>query len=319
MADNYEARTSSHYDNNATEFDDYFNEFDTGIGLGPDDEDDFLDIYNLSPRQRVVYQFRRTVNQFLSQYYALEPWQRILLAIGGGLIGILALLMLIFHNKILHKLVEMSNDLKEKWSTPIVLVTLIFFVAFPPMIGFSLLSTTTGLIYGISFKGWVILAIGAVTGSICSFALFKTILHSRAEKLIQMNRRFAAFASILQENNSYWILALLRLCPFPYSLTNGAVGAVYGVSIKNFAIGNIITTPKLLIYLFIGSRIKNMGETESSASKIFDLVSILLTVLALGLTAWVLYFKTQKRYQQLQDQSTINTSNDLDIDQNFEI
>nr|CAI6607374.1 AIF_HP1_G0030750.mRNA.1.CDS.1 [Saccharomyces cerevisiae] len=69
-----------------------------------------------------------------------------------------------------------------------------------------------------------------------------------------LNGLFEALASrcyLPMIKNSYWILALLRLCPFPYSLTNGAIAGVYGISVRNFSIANIITTPKLFIYLFM--------------------------------------------------------------------
>ncbi|CAI4046791.1 hypothetical protein SUVZ_11G2970 [Saccharomyces uvarum] len=279
----------------------------TNTGLTFNDEidandDDFLDIYNMSPRERLMHNLRKNAQKVQLYFYSLRVWQQILIIVFGIMVMIMGVLLLVFHNTILHKVVVTSNDLREKMSTHFILIVLIFFVAFPPMIGYSLLSTTTGLIYGVSFEGWITLAFGSVTGSIVSFIVFKTILHSRAEKLVHLNKRFEAFASILQENSSYWILALLRLCPFPYSLTNGAIAGVYGISVRNFTIANIITTPKLFIYLFIGSRIKSLAESESTGSRVFDLLSILLTLIILTLTAWLLYFKTKKRYLELQDQ-----------------
>jgi len=159
--------------------------------------------------------------------------------------------------------------------------------------------------------------LGSVCGSVASFTVFKNLLHSRAEKLIHANRRFEAFASILQENNSYLILALFRLCPFPYSLTNGAVAGVYGISVRNFAIANVITTPKLLVYLFIGSRIKNLAETESPGSKLFDIISIFVAVCILMMTAWILYYKTNQKYKQLQredNQAPIDSLGEADFE-----
>ncbi|CCE64975.1 hypothetical protein TPHA_0J01540 [Tetrapisispora phaffii CBS 4417] len=303
---------------NADEFDDYFRDLDNEMDAGNDGfDDDFLDIYNLAPRDRLVYQAKKTVNQILGHFYALPIFHRIIIIILLSVVGLLGFILLIFHEKILNKLVSTSNELKESWSTTYILFFLIFLVSFPPLIGFSLISTVTGIIYGISFHGWSILASGAVVGSVCSFAVFKTFFHDRAERLVHMNSRFEAFASILQENNSYFILALLRLCPFPYSLTNGAVAAVYGVSVKNFAIANIITTPKLVIYLFVGSKIKNFSEAESAGTKLLDVFSIVLALAALVATAWILYFKTQKRFAQLQSQR--QSGNHISIDPTFEI
>ena len=273
-------------------------------GMEDDPEDnDFLDMYNLTPRQRVMYKIKKLLYQGKNRFDALKVWQKCLVYAAAVVFFIAGILFLVYRHKIMDKIVETSNDLESKTSTQFVLLILIFMVAFPPLIGYSFLSTCCGLIYGVSFHGWIILAIGSVCGSVASFAVFKNILHSRAEKLIHANRRFEAFASILQENNSYLILALFRLCPFPYSLTNGAVAGIYGISLRNFAIANVITTPKLLVYLFIGSRIKNLAGTESAGSKLFDIISILVAVCILMVTAWILYYKTNQRYKQLQRQN----------------
>ncbi|CAI1558744.1 hypothetical protein SEUBUCD646_0K03030 [Saccharomyces eubayanus] len=337
MNQSYEAENVNMGPEDDDEFDGYFEDLNndnlantnsgqrvgTNTGLTFNDEmdtndDDFLDIYNMSPRERLMHTFRKNAQKVQLYFYSLRVWQQILIILFGIMVMIMGVLLLVFHNTILHKVVVTSNDLREKMSTHFILIVLLFFVAFPPMIGYSLLSTTTGLIYGVSFEGWITLAFGSVTGSIVSFIVFKTILHSRAEKLVHLNKRFEALASILQENNSYWILALLRLCPFPYSLTNGAIAGVYGISVRNFTIANILTTPKLFIYLFIGSRIKSLAESESTGSRVFDLLSILVTLIILTLTAWLLYFKTKKRYLELQNQER-HVSPDQIPEMSFEV
>lgn len=286
-----------------------------------DDDDDFLDMYELTPRQRLARHLKRSCAKLVYHYHRLPFWQRALLVI-AALCGLtLGILLLVFHAPMLHWLVETSNELRAKHRTAFVLVLLLFVVSFPPLIGFSFLSTSTGLIYGVSFEGWVILAFGTISGSIAAFALFKTLLRSKAERLVHSSPRFEAFAAILQENHSYWILALVRLCPLPYSITNGAVAAVHGLSIRNFAIAQFITTPKLFIYLFVGSRIKRMGESNSTGSKLFDLASIVITGLIVTFTAWVLYFKTKSKYAQLQRQRQQHARNRSPVppDSEFEI
>ncbi|QLG74073.1 hypothetical protein HG535_0F05850 [Zygotorulaspora mrakii] len=301
---------------------DFGNESNTNDLGDRDDDDDFLDVYNLTPRQRLGHSLQKMSRKLVQQYNGLPWWQRYLAYFAGTCLLIAGITLLVFHDRILHRIVETSNELKDEKRTSFVLVALIFVVAFPPLIGFSLLGTITGLIYEMSFQGWLILAVGAVAGSIASFATFKTVLHSRAESLVHSNRRFEAFSSLLRENNSFWILALLRLCPFPYSLTNGAMAAIYGLSIKNFAIAQFIVTPKLLIYLFIGSRIKNIGETKSASSKILNLLSILATMAILTITAWILYFKTQRKYAELQrrdQQLNADSNQNAAFDASFDI
>ncbi|SCW02202.1 LAFE_0F01222g1_1 [Lachancea fermentati] len=273
-------------------------------------DDDFLDLYTMNPRQRLWHQVRRARYRLLESYSGLPLWKKIAIGVvfvmgAGFMLG-----MLIFHKRILKAMVAISDQLREKWYTPLLFASLVFLVSFPPLIGFSLLSTSVGLIYGVSFRGWITLFIGSVCGSIVAFALFKTLLRSQAERLMRANSKFEALTSILQDNDSYFILALIRLCPFPYSFTNGAIAGVYGVTIQNFSIASVLTSPKLVLYLFIGARLKNMGETDSPTSRLFDFLSIVATGLVLFFTAWLLYYRAKRRYSELRREQQLDVSFD---------
>ncbi|KAL6947520.1 hypothetical protein ACO0RG_000095 [Hanseniaspora osmophila] len=326
MADQYEARVSNNMGQNLFEDDvddaDFFFSNETSVSPNrstnfnsifnndflvndddeddDDDDDDMLELYNLTPRQRLYYKLKHTLwTKNVKKFKKLAQWQKIILIVLMFLFVLFVLTFAVMHKKILEYLVETSNELYTKWYTSWVLFALIYVVAFPPMIGYSLLSTSVGMIYGVSFKGWFLLASGTILGSVSSFYVFQKFLNNKAEKLVHSNRKFEAIASVLQENNSYILLALVRLCPFPYSLTNGALAGIYGIKLKNFIIANCIVSPKLILYLFIGSRFKNLGE-ENNPNKVFDLLSIVFALAVLSVTAGVLYSKTKKRYRELQ-------------------
>lgn len=297
MADLYEARVSSGGLSRPsdTDFLDSNDNFD-------DLDDDFLDIYNLSWRQRIVQHGKRHLRNGKDKFNALSRRKKALVVFLGVLEIILIFITVVKREAIMKGLVDASNDLRQKWYTPLVLMLLILAVSFPPLIGYSFLSLSTGLIYGLSFKGWFILAMSTVIGSVLSFTVFQRLLHSHAERLIRMNPKLEAVSSVLQGNDSYWMIALIRLCPFPYSFINGAIAGIYGISIKNFAIANIITTPKAVIYLFVGERLKNMGETDSGSTRLINFISILLANGFLILTTWFLYYRFKKRYLELQSE-----------------
>ncbi|CUS24826.1 LAQU0S20e00738g1_1 [Lachancea quebecensis] len=303
MAEAYEAQVSSNGS---------MNEESQGIFASNDDfedlDDNFLDMYTMNPRQRLLHQFRKIRNRAIDHYHRLPAWKKALLALAAVAQLVLVVLVVVYHNRILKSMVNASNELKTRWYTPFLFCALVFAVSFPPLIGFSLLSVTVGIIYGLSFRGWLILFLGSVGGSVTAFVLFKTILHSQAERLVHANAKFEALASILQDNDSYMMLALIRLCPFPYSFTNGAIAGIYGVTLRNFSAASILTSPKLLMYLFVGSRLKNLGESQSTASWLFDVASILLTGAVLALTTWILYTRARKRYQELQRSQDLDTS-----------
>ncbi|AET39116.1 Tvp38p Ecym_4034 [Eremothecium cymbalariae DBVPG len=294
MADDYEARTSAQGGLNINR--ENFLSNDNFFDL---DDEDFLDMYQLTARQRLVHQWKRSAKRLLEGFIVLPFWKKALFLGFGATTVSTTLLVLVFHKQLLDAIIKVSNDLNSRWYTPIVFFVLIFGVSFPPMIGFSLLCTSVGLVYGISFKGWLTVALGTVIGSIAAFVVFKTVLRSHAERLVRLNDKFEALASILQDHNSYWIIALIRLCPFPYSLTNGAIAGVYGISTRNFSIAQVLTTPKLVMYLFIGSRLKSIGETNSTLTKLFNILSIFTALAFLALTASILYYKTKYRYLEL--------------------
>lgn len=295
MADQYEARVSSNGTLGAAD-QDFLNSNENFDDL----DDDFLDIYNLTWKQRIIHHGKRNLKLVREKFTSLSYRNKLLVVSFAVLQVCLVVVLILKREALLKGLVDISNDLNAKWYTPVVLILLIILVSFPPLIGYSVLSMSIGLIYGVSFKGWLILAFASVTGAVVSFVTFKTMLHSQAESLIRWNSKFEALSSVLQENNSYWIIALIRLCPFPYSFTNGALAAVYGITVKNFVIANILTTPKAFFYLFIGSSLKNMGETDSGSTRFYNLMSILFTDVLLILTAWVLYYRIKKRYLELQ-------------------
>ena len=99
--------------------------------------DNFLDMYNLTPRQRVAYSIKKSLYGAIN-YFRIALWQRILIGTVGllGLVG--GILVAIFHSAILNYLVDTSNTLRERVSTQFILFLLLFLVGFPPMIGYTL-------------------------------------------------------------------------------------------------------------------------------------------------------------------------------------
>lgn len=253
-----------------------------------------------------VQQFQEVGRNAINWFKAQPAWKKIIIVLLLGVFGLCGLLFLVYHEYLIQLVVEYSDKWEQSSKTKFILSFLIFLVSFPPLIGFSFLNTIVGCVFGISFKGWFIIAFSSIAGSLCSFLLFKYVLNDKAEMLIRSNKRFNAFSAILRDNNSFWLLALIRLCPLPYSLTNGSLAAIPGITALNFTLGSLISSPKLVLYLFIGSKIKNIGETKNNWERAVDIGSILLTVVALLVTSWVLFTKTQNRLIELEIQRELD-------------
>lgn len=102
------------------------------------------------------------------------------------------------------------------------------------------------------------------------------------------------------QNDGLKLLIMIRLCPLPYSLSNGALSTFHTISPLNFALATAIATPKLLIHVFIGSRLKALAGDMDTGTKVINWASIILGgVLGVATGAWV-YQRTQARARQLE-------------------
>ncbi|KAK6466101.1 putative transport vesicle protein [Scheffersomyces coipomensis] len=219
----------------------------------------------------IVRDLYDVAQRFLDWYQQQSVIKRVLLGI-LGCIGVMGgILMLIFHKYFIDALVYVADSWHDLSYGGVILFLLVFFVSFPPLLGFSALSILTGMVYGFP-NGWPLLAVASLSGSVCSFLFTRYWLHDYAIKLVNKEEIFRAFAEILKEDKSLYLLILLRLCPLPYSLSNGALAAI----------------PEL----------PNLGdETNTTATKFVDFLSIVLTGLAASVTTYVIYNKMPSKLQ----------------------
>lgn len=210
---------------------------------------------------------------------------------------VIAVLFFVYHKQIINVLVAISDKWHGFRFGRAVLFVLIFCVSFPPLIGFSALSMLTGMVYGVP-QGWPLLASALIIGSFCSLLVFRYVLHRQAVQLASRHSKFRALVEILSETNSLVLLVLIRLCPLPFSLSNGALAAVPELSAFKFIMASVITSPKLAVHLFVGHKIKHLGSDSSTYSKIIDLVSIIVTVIATSVTTYVIYKRMQRKLDE---------------------
>ncbi|KAG2732570.1 hypothetical protein G9P44_004987 [Scheffersomyces stipitis] len=226
-------------------------------------------------------------------------------------VGIIAgIVVLIFHQYFIHLLYQLADTWHTFKYGQLLLFTLVFLVGFPPLIGFTALSTLTGMVYGFP-RGWPLLASASISGSVVSFVVNRYWLHGYAVRLVNHNETFRAFAEILKEENSLFLLVLLRLCPLPYSLSNGALAAIPELSLVTYTLASLVTSPKLFIHLFVGHKLKNLSDDKSStASKVVDVISIAITGLALAAASFIIYNRMQEKLQSYRNNSNNTFSNE---------
>lgn len=127
---------------------------------------------------------------------------------------------------------------------------------------------------------WLIYATATVLGSTASFYISRTVLSGFVNRIMERDKRFAALALTLKYDGLK-LLCMIRLCPLPYSICNGAVSTFPTVQPLTYGLATAIITPKLLVPAFIGSRLRLLsekGEEMSAGSKAINIISIIVTV-----------------------------------------
>lgn len=236
--------------------------------------------------------------------------QRILTVVGLVVFHVILLLFLIFNERIFGWLEPFAERWKHTTGGWTILWALTFITAFPPIIGYSTCGTTAGFVYGV-WEGWLILATASVAGSFCSFLLSRTVLRKWVERMVANDKRFAAFTLILK-HDGLKLLCMIRLCPLPYSLSNGAMSTFHTVHPATYALATALVSPKLFIHVFIGSRLAVIARTREKMTlgdRAVNYSSIVIGGTVGILTGLYIYRQTMARAKELEAEET-NTIRD---------
>jgi hypothetical protein len=121
-------------------------------------------------------------------------------------------------------------------------------------------------------------------------------------RLIAHDTRFAAL-SLTLKHDGLKLLVMYRLCPLPYSISNGAVATFPTVHWASYALATAIVSPKLMLHIFIGSQLEKIAESGGKMdpkTKALSYVSIFIGLVAGVTTGWLVYRKTKARAAQLE-------------------
>lgn len=153
-----------------------------------------------------------------------------------------------------------------------------------------------------STSSWFIAATATIAGSTASFVLSRSVLKNLVHRLIANDKRFAALALTLK-HDGLKLLVMIRMCPLPYSLSNGAVATFPTVHWASYALATAIVSPKLMIHIFIGSQFEKIAESGGkmdAKTKAISYLSIAIGAVAGLITGWFMYKKTKERAAQLE-------------------
>jgi uncharacterized membrane protein YdjX (TVP38/TMEM64 family) len=255
----------------------------------------------VSLKDQILHNADLVQRKILSTWKKLTLLQRVLAILALIISAVFGILFLVYNEKIFGALAPAAKkwrDIRGGW---MILWALTFISAFPPLIGYSTTITISGFVYGFP-NGWFIVASATVIGSLASFVASRTVLSKYVHKLVGQDKRFEALALTLK-HDGLKILCMIRFCPLPYSLSNAAMSTFPTVHPLSFALATLISSPKLLIHVFIGSRMAAIGEQGGkmdASTKAINWASIIIGgILGVGV-GYVIYQKTISRAKELE-------------------
>ncbi|WYZ34796.1 hypothetical protein EsH8_I_001072 [Colletotrichum jinshuiense] len=254
----------------------------------------------LSGLNRAVRSAYQAGNRIWGMYLALSPIQRIAVAVVLLAINVLGLLGIIYSEAIFKWLAPVSKKWRALPGGWMIIWAFTFMTAFPPMIGYSTAITVSGFVFGFPL-GYPIVATATVAGSLTAFYTSRGIFSGYVHRLVGQDHRFIALGQVLRKDG-LGMLTAVRFCPLPYSLSNGFLSTIPSIKPLTFAASTALASPKLLVHVFIGSRlalIAEKGDEMTAGGKAVNYISMVFGGVVGLAVGWLIYQRTMARAAEL--------------------
>ncbi|KJZ73611.1 hypothetical protein HIM_06944 [Hirsutella minnesotensis 3608] len=212
----------------------------------------------------------------ITAFWRLPPSHRALVVLACIAGWVLLVLVLVYSHRFFAWLAPVAKAWRQQPAGWLLIFVLICVTAFPP-----------------------------VVGSLGSFLACRNFFSARVDRLVGSDHRFVALGQVLR-HDGIWYLTGIRFCPLPFSLSNGFLATIPSITPLSFAISTALSSPKLLVHIFIGSRLAALaeeGDSMSAGDKAINYLSMFIGA-AIGLiVGLVIYRRTIARAEQLAAES----------------
>lgn len=225
--------------------------------------------------QQLQQKARRAYTHFREWFHELSLLGKMFAAAYLALNVLLLLtLVVLTPSWIFARLARWAIGLRELSLGPLFFVFLLTLASFPPVIGYGTLTTLCGFTYG-WFWGWVLASVGCLCGSATSFIVLRRNLPHFQHWLSKQPRFTALRQAVAVKGLS--LICLIRLCPFPFTYSNLFFASLTtSCGLQDFMIATLATTPKLLLHVFIGARVFQLSDPNSTRQ--LDKLTIALNI-----------------------------------------
>ncbi|TIB36446.1 hypothetical protein E3P86_02506 [Wallemia ichthyophaga] len=254
---------------------------------------------------------RRLLDRAIKYYRDLSTSSKLLLCFAIGVHQLFALIVWYYGPKeIFGYIANTALSLQQLSFGWLILVISLVIASFPPMIGYGMLISVCGFVYGFPL-GILPAGIGSLSGAssvfLISRQLQKTRLFGSKLRALSVSTKFQAISTAITDRG-IGLVVLLRLCPIPpwvYSNLGFSLLPPDKLTFTQFFFATILSTPRLFLHVFIGSRVFALSDPNNqldSTTKILDITGIVAGMVLSTLLGWYVYRVTMHKISQSVDE-----------------
>ncbi|GHJ88103.1 hypothetical protein NliqN6_4505 [Naganishia liquefaciens] len=185
------------------------------------------------------------------------------------------------------------------------LFLMVVLASHPPLFGFAFSMSLIGYTFGF-WRGAALAVAASMTGAAVAFLSVRTFFLQWMKQFGSgKSDKWDAFSHVVKAKGTILII-MIRWCPLPWALGNGLFASIESVSFSSFMLANLLLQPRLLVPVFIGSRLVSLvnddtedGVPVDNVAKWINMISIILGLgISLG-TGWFIYHATLQQMREL--------------------
>ncbi|KAG6837549.1 Tlg2-vesicle protein [Arthromyces matolae] len=157
-------------------------------------------------------------------------------------------------------------------------------------------------------KGFIIAASATLVGASSVFVVLRFFFSERLRRWSERNRKWQALELVVRAKGLP-LMILIRISPFPpWVYSNSLFASIEAVSLWQFITATLFVFPRLILYVFIGSRVAALsdGDQRDHMDTQTKIINGLLVegglAIAIG-TSWVVLNMVKKEIRHLEENS----------------
>lgn len=260
-------------------------------------------------------------------FLALPPEQRYMIYVAVGIKAlILGVVIYIGPEAMFDATAKLAIWFASQSYGAVLLIGIVVIVSFPPLIGYGTSITLFGFGWGVHaqataqhaqlngnlLQAWLLASLACLVGATVSFSVLRFLIIHHSKRVDWISNtlndpKYTALSTAVRRKGLVMAI-LIRFCPFPFAYSNLFFASlVDAVSLAQFFVATALITPKLLLHVWLGTRMFQLMDRDQRAQ--LDAWAKALNVIYIGVgsavgaaTGWIVWNETAKVLETIESE-----------------